>query len=366
MLSESTTSSNNSLLSKVWIYYEQGSITQTLQQTVIPINTQLEPNEVIVEIKAVAINPVDIQLGNISQWIANWLLASGMNKAKIPGADFSGIIYKIGCNVTKYKIGDEVFGLNLSITGNGCLSQYIKLSENMSSMTHKPVNLSHIEAAAMPLVFLTAYTALHDWGGFIDDHTNNQKILILGASGGVGHIACQIARAMNKYIVGTCSTQNIEFVKEIGANEVIDYTKNNVVVASKQYGPYDIILDCVGGIEFIPYLNSDFLKSNQSIYVTIVGDKTSRKILGGAASYLFSPTMILRSLKSIIGLGPRYYCINLSSKEENINQMFYMLNKSTVKPVIDSVFAFSNHVKQAYERLDTSRVKGKVVIDFDK
>ncbi|CAF2959659.1 unnamed protein product [Rotaria sp. Silwood2] len=111
MLSESTTSSNNSLLSKAWIYYEQGSITQTLQQTVIPINTQLESNEVIVEIKAVAINPVDIQLGNISQWIANWLLASGMNKAKIPGADFSGIIYKIGCNVTKYKIGDEVFGI---------------------------------------------------------------------------------------------------------------------------------------------------------------------------------------------------------------------------------------------------------------
>ncbi|CAF1304336.1 unnamed protein product [Rotaria sp. Silwood1] len=97
--------------------------------------TQLEPNEVIVEIKGIGLNPVDIQL------------------AKIPGADFSGRIYKIG---------DEVFGLNLSIAGNGCLSQYIKLSENMSSMTHKPTNLSHNEAAAIPLVFLTVYTALHD------------------------------------------------------------------------------------------------------------------------------------------------------------------------------------------------------------
>ncbi|CAF3567461.1 unnamed protein product [Rotaria sp. Silwood1] len=175
--------------------------------------TQLEPNEVIVEIKGIGLNPVDIQL------------------AKIPGADFSGRIYKIG---------DEVFGLNLSIAGNGCLSQYIKLSENMSN-----------------------------------DHTNNQKILIIGASGGVSHIACQIARVMNKYIVEICSSQNIEFVKEMGANEVIDYTKNDIVMASKQYGPYDIILDCVGGIEFIPCLNSDFLQSNQSIYLTIVGDKTS-------------------------------------------------------------------------------------------
>ncbi|CAF5115900.1 unnamed protein product, partial [Rotaria sp. Silwood1] len=104
-------------------------------------------------------------------------------------------------------------------------------------------------------------------GGFIDDHTNNQKILIIGASGGVSHIACQIARVMNKYIVEICSSQNIEFVKE----------------------------------------------------------------MGGTASYLFTPAMILRSLKSIIGFGPRYYCINLSSKEENINQMFYILNKGIIK-----------------------------------
>ncbi|CAF1281201.1 unnamed protein product [Rotaria sordida] len=253
----------------------------------------------------------------IPQWIANWLLISGINKAKIPGADFSGIIYKIG---------DEVFGLNLSIIGNGCLSQYIKLSENMPNMIHKPTNLSHIEAAAIPLAFLTAYTTLHDWGSFIVD---NPKILILGASGDVGHIACQIVRAMNAYIVGICSTQNIEFVQEMSTNEI-------------------------------------FLKSNQSIYLTIVGNKTSRNILGGIISYLFASRMILRSLKSIIGLGPRYYYINLSSKKENIDQILYMFNKGIIKPVIDSIFKFSNHVKQAYERLDTSRVKGKVVTDFDK
>jgi NADPH:quinone reductase-like Zn-dependent oxidoreductase len=349
--------------SQAWVYYEQGPLTQTLQQINIPIDTQLGPNEVIVEIKAVALNPVDIQAGNIPQWIANWILFTGTNKAKIPAADFSGVIYKIGTNVTKYKIGDEVFGLNISVTGNGCLSQFIKLSETMPSMTYKPTNLSHTEAAALPLVFLTAYTALHDWGGFTND--NNEKVLILGASGGVGHIACQIARTMNKYIVGTCSTQNIEFVKKMGANEVIDYTEKDVITTSKQYGPYDIILDCVGGTELIPHLNTGLLKSNQSVYLTIVGDKTSRSVMGGIASYLFTPSMVLRSLKSMIGLGPRYYCINLSPTEENTNQMFSMVNKGTIKPIIDSIFDFNN-VKQAYERLDSSRAKGKVVIDFNK
>ncbi len=354
------------LSSKAWVYYEQGPLIQTLQQATIPIDTQLGPNEVIVEIKAAALNPVDIQAGNIPQWIANWILFIGINKAKIPASDFSGIIHKIGSQVKKYKIGDEVFGLNFSNNGNGCLSQYIKLSENTPSMTFKPTNLSHIEAAAIPLVFLTAYTALHDWGGFVNDDTTNQKVLILGASGGVGHIACQIARAMNKYVVGTCSTRNIEFVKNMGADEVIDYTTNDVLTASKQYGPYDMILDCVGGTELLPYLQSDLLKSNQSVYLTIVGDKTSRAIMGGPASYLFTPSMVLRSLKSMIGFGPRYYCIMLSPTEENTNQMFAMLNKGTIKPVIDSVFKFSSEVKQAYERLDTSRAKGKIVIDFDQ
>ncbi|CAF1104631.1 unnamed protein product [Adineta steineri] len=365
-MTDSKTSSTNSLLSKAWVYYEQGPITQILQQTSIPIDTELGLNELIIEIKAAALNPVDIQIGNIPQWIANWILFTGINKPKVPAADFSGIIYKIGSNVTKYKIGDEVFGLNFSLTGNGCLSQYIKLSENLPTLTHKPANLSHIEAAAIPLAFLTVYTALNNWGGFQNDDTTDQKVLILGASGGVGHIACQMARAMNKYVVGVCSTQNIEFVKQMGANEVIDYTTNDVVSASKEYGPYDIILDCVGGTQLIPYLNSDFLKSNQSIYLTIVGDKTSRGVMGGVASYIFTPAMVFRSLKSMIGLGPRYYCINLSLTEENTNQMVSMLKKGMIKPVIDSVFEFSNHVKQAYERLDTGRVKGKVVIDFDK
>lgn len=360
------TTSTTGLSSKAWVYYEQGSLIETLQQTTITIDLPLGHNEVLVQVKAAALNPVDIQIGHIPQWIANWVLFSGTNKAKIPTHDFSGIIHQIGSNVSKYKIGDEVFGLNFSLTGNGCLSQYIKLSENMPSMTHKPAHLTHIEAAAMPLVFLTAYTALHDWGGLINDDSSDEKVLILGASGGVGHIVCQIARAMNKQIVGTCSTGNIEFVKEMGANEVIDYTREDLFTSIKAHGPYDVILDCVGGTELIPYLQSDLFKSNRSIYLTIVGDKTSRAILGGPASYLFTPSMIIRSLKSMIGYGPRYYCISLSPTAENTNQMFAMLNKQTVRPIIDSFWKFHSEVQQAYTRLNTSRAKGKIVIDFNE
>ena len=145
----------------------------------------------------------------------------------------------------------------------------------------------------------------------------------------------------------------------MGANEVIDYTQVDLVTAVKEHGPYDVIFDCVGGTQLVPYLQSDLLKSNQSIYLTIVGEKTSRVVMGGTASYLFSPAMAFRSLKAMLGLDPRYYCVNLSPSAENTNQMFAMLNSGKIKPVIDSVFSFNEQAKQAYERLNTGRVKGK-------
>ena len=357
---------SDSLRAQAWVYYEQGPLAQTLQKTTLTVDTQLGANEVLVEVKAVALNPVDIQLGNIPQWMATWLLAAGVNKAKVPAGDFSGIIVRIGEEVSKYKTGDEVFGLSMSIVGNGCLVQYMKIAESMPSMTFKPACLSHLEAAAMPLVFLTAYTALHYWGGWRETEADDRKVLILGASGGVGHVACQLARAMQSSVVGVCSGRNIDFVKEMGANEVIDYTVDDLVTQSEQCGPYDLILDCVGGKQLIPHLHTGLLKPKAAGYITIVGDKTSRDLLGGMASYLFTPSMVLRTMKSWLGLGPRYYCINLSTTAEYTATMSEMLGRGLVKPIIDSVFRFSDQAKQAYERLDTGRAQGKIVIDLEK
>ena len=360
------TAISDSLRAQAWVYHEQGLLTQTLRKTTLTVDTRLGANEVLIQVKAVALNPVDVQLGNMPQWMATWLLAAGVTKPKIPAGDFSGIIVKIGEKVSKYKVGDEVFGLSMSIVGNGCLIEYMKVAESLPSMTRKPASLSHREAAAMPLVFLTAYTALHYWGGWTETDGGHRRVLILGASGGVGHVACQLARAMNAFVVGVCSSRNIDFVKEMGANEVIDYTSDDLVARSQQSGPYDLILDCVGGKQLIPHLQTGLLKPNAAGYITIVGDKTSRDVLGGMASYLFTPAMVLRTMKSWIGLGPRYYCINLSTTAEYTAYMSEMLDRGLVKPIIDSVFRFSDQVKQAYERLDTGRAQGKIVIDLEK
>ncbi|CAF3528523.1 unnamed protein product [Rotaria sp. Silwood1] len=148
------------------------------------------------------------------------------------------------------------------------------------------------------------------------------------------------------------------------------YQKHGFIMNKTQLEPNEVIVEIKGiGLNPVDIQLAKIPGADFSGRIYKIGDEVfglNLSIAGGTASYLFTPAMILRSLKSIIGFGPRYYCINLSSKEENINQMFYMLNKGIIKPVIDSVFPCSNDVKQAYERLDTSRVKGKVVIDFDK
>jgi len=170
----------------------------------------------------------------------------------------------------------------------------------------------------MPLVFLTAYTALFYYASLPDPPTSNRSILILGGSTGVGIYALQIAKKrLQCHIVTTASTRNIEFVKSLGADEVIDYTKTQVLRGALQHlpnGGFDAVIDLVGGTELIPHLNT--LLKSKAAYVTIVGDKTTRHLVGGAAIYPFFPRMVLRTLLGYLGYGRQYYCINLLPKEE--------------------------------------------------
>lgn len=182
----------------------------------------------------------------------------------------------------------------------------------------RPEQLSVTDAASLPLVFLTAYTALVHYATPPDPPTSSPSILVLGGSTGVGIYALQIARKrLQCHVVTTASTRNIDFVKSLAANEVIDYTKTPVLKGALQYlpdGGYDAIIDPVGGTELNPHLNT--LLKPEAAYVTIVGDKTSRHLVGGAVIYPLFPKMVLRTLMGYFGYGRKYYCVNLVPKEE--------------------------------------------------
>ena len=161
--------------------------------------------------------------------------------------------------------------------------------------------------------------------------------------------AVHLAKQRGWSVVASCSARNADFVRSMGADDIIDYTSSSVPERVKAFRP-DAIVDCVGGTECLGLAKR---------YVTIVGDKTNRMVMGGAAIYLWNPQMLLRSWLGRAGLGPSYDCVNL-----DLNKTFLedTLRLPRDKIVIDSTFGF-DQVREAFERLNTGRARGKVIIN---
>ena len=177
---------------------------------------------------------------------------------------------------------------------------------------------------------------------------SNRKLVVLGGSSSVGMYVVQLAAQRNWEVLATCSSRNTEFVKSMGASTVVDYNANDVPDAIKQYKPAAII-DCVGGTTCLGLADR---------YVTIVGDKTGRSSMGGAAIYLWNPQMVARQLLGRFGLGKSYDCINLEFKKDWLEET---LKLDQEKIIIDSTWQF-DQVGEAFERLNTGRTRGKVIV----
>lgn len=218
-----------------------------------------------------------------------------------------------------------------------------------SVVVKKPSAWSWPQAAALPLVWLTACTTI---AAVEPDVTKTKKVAILGGSSSTGMYAVHLAAARGWDVLSTCSSRNSEFVKSMGANTVVDYASTSVPEAVKKFAP-DAIIDCVGVVECL-----DLAKR----YVTIVGDKTSRASMGGAAIYLWYPRMLARMLMGRWGLsGLKYDCVNLEFNKQWLEETLELPHD---KIQIDSTWKFEQ-VKEAFERLNISRARGKVIVTIE-
>ncbi|MCG6134299.1 MAG: NAD(P)-dependent alcohol dehydrogenase [Nostoc sp. LLA-1] len=190
---------------------------------------QIQPDQVLVKVHASSVNPIDwkTRKGMLS-------LLTGNNFPLILGFDVAGEVVAVGSQVTRFQPGDAVYG-STSFPG-GAYAEFAAVPENL--ITPKPANLSYEEAATVPLAALTSLQALRDLG----DITSGQTVLVNGAAGGVGMFAVQIAKALGTEVTGVCSSKNLEFVKSLGADRVIDYTQQDFTADNVQY---DIIFDAV-------------------------------------------------------------------------------------------------------------------------
>jgi NADPH:quinone reductase-like Zn-dependent oxidoreductase len=295
-------------------------------------------NQVLVRVRAAALNPLDLMIRGF------WLLrpVTGMRKPKDTrvGVDYAGTVEAIGKNVTQLKVGDEVFGGK-----NGALADYICVLADRAVVL-KPANMTFEQAASVPVAALTALQGLRDKGKI----KAGQKVLVNGASGGVGTFAVQIAKAFGAEVTGVCSTRNLELVRSIGADHVIDYTKQDFTQTDQRY---DLIYDLVGNHSF----------SERRRILTQNGICVMAGA-GGAGWHDESASRLLGEVKAYVGswfVSQKFITYLASMNAADLVVLANLMRDGKVTPVIDKTYKFSE-VPSALAYLETGHARGKVVI----
>jgi NADPH:quinone reductase-like Zn-dependent oxidoreductase len=298
-------------------------------------------DEVLIKIHAASVNARDWRMMRANPFFIR-LMPGGLfrPKNKILGADVAGRVEAIGSNVKQFKPGDEVFGYLPSATGRGTFAEYVCAKENM--ITLKPANLTFEQAAAVPEAAMTALQGLRDKGNL---HPG-QKVLINGASGGVGTFAVQIAKAFGAEVTAVCSTRNLEMVRSLGADHVVDYKKEDFTKSGQQY---DLIL-AVNGYHPI----SDYLRAlkPQGIYVVVGGSMSQ---IAQAASN--------KKRNSNTG-GQKIYIASLVQSQKDLNFIKELLESGKIMPVVDGCYPLSK-TPEAFWYFEKEHPKGKVVITME-
>jgi NADPH:quinone reductase-like Zn-dependent oxidoreductase len=297
-----------------------------------------QDEEVLIKIHAASINARDWRFMRAKPFFIR-LVPGGLlrPKNKILGADVAGRVETVGNNVRQFKPGDEVFGYLPSATGRGTFAEYVCANEK--AITLKPANLTFVQAAAVPEAAMTALQGLRDKGNI----QPGQKVLINGASGGVGTYAIQIAKAFGANVTAVCSTRNLEMVRALGADYVIDYKKEDFTKTGLQY---DLIL-AVNGYHPI----SDYLRAlkPEGTYV----------VAGGP---MFQLIQAASNKKRISKTGrQKTYIASLVQSQKDLILIKELLEAGKVNPVIDDCYPLSK-TAEAFWYFEKVHPKGKVVI----
>jgi len=295
-------------------------------------------DEVLVKVHAASANPLDWHLMRGEPFLAR--LENGLQKPKITrlGADIAGRVEAVGSNVTQFQPGDEVFGEKFE-TGLGGFAGYVSVPE--SALAPKPTNISFEAAAAVPIAALTALQGLRNKGQI----QSGQKVLINGASGGVGTFAVQIAKAFGTEVTGVCSTRNVGTVRSIGADHVVDYTKEDFSHNGKQY---DLIFDAVGNRSV-----SDLRQALNPHGICAVAGFTS---LSGLFQVILLGGWVSRTGSKKIGMMD-----TVQTNKEDLLFIKELLEAGKVIPVIDRYYPL-RETAEAIRYLETGRARGKVII----
>lgn len=289
-------------------------------------------NQLLIQVKACSVNPVDykIRRGELK-------MISGKKFPKASGSDFSGVVVEVGKSVKRFQPGDEVYG-SVSALRGGAYAEMVVADEELVSI--KPDGISYIEAACLPIAALTALKSLKDLGGIKQGH----HVLINGCTGGVGSMATQIAKKyFGAKVTGVCRTRNVDLARELGADDVIDYRKDDLRSSN---GSFDIFFDVASATSY-PGAKK-FLKSKGTYIFT----------LPGLQSMLFWPILsFFSSRKSKV--------ILLKKHREDWELLNEIVKQGCLKVIVDKVFPIEE-IEAAHEYAESGKVRGKIAIQVNE
>lgn len=319
---------------KAYVYREYGEIEQVLKFEEVQ-KPSPKDDEILVKVYAVSLNKADLYLLKGSPFVVR--LGYGMRKPKNPilGADVAGKVEAVGKDVKGFKVGDDVFA-DLSANGLGGLAEYVSAKENV--FVQKPNNMTYQEAAAVPMAGVTALQGLK-LGGI----KAGQKVLINGASGGVGTFALQIAKSFGAQVTAVCSTKNVDTARALGADFVIDYSKENFTKNNQQY---DLILATNG---YHPIADYKRALSTNGVYVCS----------GGEMKQIFAS--LLWGGVATVGTQKRISNVSAKPNQQDLMAVKKLIEDNKIKSVIEKNYSFAQ-TRDAFRHLDEGHASGKLVI----
>lgn len=283
-------------------------------------------NELLVNVKANSANPADWHILRGSPFFARFTFGLFKPTDKVLGADFAGVVTAVGPEVKNFKVGDRVYGESLQ---GGAFAEYLNVPESVCGQM--PENSNYKEMACIPIAGLTALQAIVNHGNIKQGET----VLINGASGGVGHFAVQIAKALGATVTGVCSSKNADFVRSIGADHVISYDKN---IIHGHQGKYDVVIDTNGNLNHDDYLRMG--KRGVMIGFTTMGQ------------------MMTVMLKRALNKFPIAQ-FTAEAHQKDLETLAEMVSKGQIKPHIEKTYPASE-IPKAVGYIEAMRTRGKV------
>jgi NADPH:quinone reductase-like Zn-dependent oxidoreductase len=282
---------------------------------------EAKAGEVLVRVRAAGVNPVDWKIR------AGGLKAINPSLPQIPGFDVAGVVESVGADVKRFKKGDEIYSY-LSLKRGGAYAEFVTIPE--SDVAFKPKQIDFVHAGAVPLAALTAWQALFDTAGLKE----GQTVLIHAGSGGVGHFAVQLAKAKGAKVIATASEHNLAFLKELGADQAIDYANQKFEELVKDV---DVVFDPIGG---------DTLERSYGIV----------KSGGFIVSIVGQPDKTKLAAHGLRGAG-----ILVAPNAKELAEIAALIDAGKVKPVVSEILPLAN-AKHAHELSETGHTRGKIVL----